>query len=163
MYFLVKTVCSRWRRLRQVKEASQLCCPIGSQAYLPGTETYRDQEGGVSTARPIPCTPSGLTRTTTPNRGGSSAQFLLVGTSVRAVPLIGKEKKSLPSSTAKHCSSWSHSLFFCIIAYASTVIVIARFLCHFIVFCGCWFHCSISSLFNLKIKIPRYLLLLFKW
>ena len=58
------------------------------QAYLPGTETYRDHEGGVSTARPIHCTPSGLTRTTTPNRGGSSAQFLLVGTSVRAVPFI---------------------------------------------------------------------------
>jgi len=54
---------------------------------------YRDQEGGVSTARPIHCTPGGLTRTTTPNRGGSRAQFLLVGTSVRAVPLILKKKK----------------------------------------------------------------------
>ena len=56
---------------------------------------HRDQEGGVSTARPIHCTPSGLTRTTTPNRGGSSAQFLLVGTSVRAVPLIETKDKSL--------------------------------------------------------------------
>ena len=55
---------------------------------------HRDQEGGVSTARPIHCTPSGLTRTTTPNRGGSSAQFLLVGTSVRAVPLIQTKDKS---------------------------------------------------------------------
>ena len=57
---------------------------------------YRDQEGGVSTARPIHCTPGGLTRTTTPNRGGSRAQFLLVGTSVRAVPLILKKKNHLP-------------------------------------------------------------------
>lgn len=65
----------------------------GCQAYLPGSETDRDQEGGVSTARPIHCTPGGLTRTTTPNRGGSRAQFLLVGTSVRAVPLIESKEK----------------------------------------------------------------------
>ena len=58
------------------------------KAYLPGSETDHDQEGGVSTARPLHCTPGGLTRTTTPNRGGSRAQFLIVGTSVRAVPII---------------------------------------------------------------------------
>lgn len=72
------------------------CAPTGEfKSYLPGSETDRDQEGGVSTARPIHCTPGGLTRTTTPNRGGSRAQFLLVGTSVRAVPLIVNKKKLL--------------------------------------------------------------------
>lgn len=81
------------------------------QAYLPGTETYRDQEGGVSTARPIPCTPSGLTRTTTPNRGGSSAQFLLVGTSVRAVPLI-ETKKNLLSFIPIPYAMWPSQFFY---------------------------------------------------
>lgn len=66
----------------------QLTEEAGQLSILTWHGDHRDQEGGVSTARPIHCTPSGLTRTTTPNRGGSSAQFLLVGTSVRAVPLL---------------------------------------------------------------------------
>ena len=77
-----------------MSRVSILSWPGMSKAYLPGSETDRDQEGGVSTARPIHCTPGGLTRTTTPNRGGSRAQFLLVGTSVRAVPLIENKKNN---------------------------------------------------------------------
>jgi len=86
------------------------------KAYLPGSETDRDQEGGVSTARPIHCTPGGLTRTTTPNRGGSRAQFLLVGTSVRAVPFIETKEKSwnkptlLPEALALLCSGQARLL-----------------------------------------------------
>ena len=77
--------------------------PNCANSYLPGSETDRDQEGGVSTARPIHCTPGGLTRTTTPNRGGSRAQFLLVGTSVRAVPFIETKKISFYNMFVLSC------------------------------------------------------------
>ena len=58
------------------------------QAYLPGVELNRDQEGGSSRVRPGHCTWVGLTPTITPNVGNSNASFLLVGDCVRAIPFL---------------------------------------------------------------------------
>lgn len=63
-------------------------------AYLPGAGEYCDHEGSAPRVRPVHCTADGLTPATTPNWGGSSAKFLLVGTSVRAVPV--KEMNFFP-------------------------------------------------------------------
>ena len=46
----------------------------------------RDHEGGASRARPAHCTTCELTLAISPNRGNSGALFLIVGSSVRAVP-----------------------------------------------------------------------------
>ena len=55
-------------------------------SYLPGAEINRDHEGGFSRARPLHCTSEGLTSMIIPNVDNSGAQFLLVGSSVRADP-----------------------------------------------------------------------------
>ena len=58
--------------------------PVNS--YLPGAEINCDHEGSFSRARPFHCTSERLTSMIIPNVDNSGAQFLLVGSSVRADP-----------------------------------------------------------------------------
>jgi len=96
--------------LHMVAEEIMMRNALGS-SILTWHGDHIDHEGCVSTARPIHCTPSGLTRTTTPNRGGSSAQFLLVGPSVRAGPFL-KERKIV--NLSDHFPILCNILFFCV-------------------------------------------------
>ena len=55
-------------------------------AYLPGVEVNHDHEGGSSRMRLSHCTSGQLTPTMVSNVDHLNAQFLLVGSSVRADP-----------------------------------------------------------------------------
>ena len=50
--------------------------------------------------RPFHCTQTGLTPAITPNVGNSSVEFLLVGTCVRARPLLRQSLLKLPAVLA---------------------------------------------------------------
>ena len=83
-----------------------------NQAYLPGAEVNHDHEGGSSRMRLSHCTSGWLTPTMVSNVDHLSAQFLLVGDCVRAIPQIMAEANGLvPSLRTEISKFWNLSMF----------------------------------------------------